>query len=155
MRIAETADLPALADLYRQTVLVHAPTYYTPEQTQAWAAFAEDLPHFSQLIFQATTFVLEDATGILGFAGIVDDGHVASVYVRHDCVGQGIGSQLMQIVLDQAQTNGMRRLYGEASEFSLGLFQKFGFQVYDTEVVDRAGVPFQRYLVEKWLLPYP
>ena len=42
----------------------------------------------------------------------------------------------------------MARLYAEASEFSLGLFKKFGFHVYDTEVVDRQGVQFYRHLVE-------
>ena len=47
-----------------------------------------------------------------------------------------------------ARTHHIQRLYAEASEFSLGLFKKFGFRLYDTELVNREGVQFTRYLVE-------
>jgi putative acetyltransferase len=103
------------------------------------------------LILGVTTYVAEADTGILGFAGIGDNGYVASTYVRHDCLHQGIGSLLMQAVLTHAQEKQIQRLYAKASEFSLGLFQKFGFSQYDTEVVDRNGVQLTRYLVERFL----
>ena len=128
------ADLLALAALFRDTVLVNAPQHYTVAQTAAWAAVAVD------------------DTGIVGFAGIGEGGYVASVYVRHDCLRRGIGSTLMQTVLDHAQREGLQRLYSEASEFSLGLFIEFGFRQYGTEVVDRNGVQFTRYLMERVLV---
>jgi putative acetyltransferase len=99
-----------------------------------------------------TTFLAVDETGILGFAGIADDGHILSAYVRRDRIHQGIGSQLMDILLDYAKRHRIQRLYAEASEFSLGLFKRFGFQVYDMEIVERQGVEFQRYLVERFTL---
>ncbi|MGF1569934.1 MAG: GNAT family N-acetyltransferase [Nodosilinea sp.] len=148
IRVATAADVPALAELFRQTVLHHAPSYYSPAQTQAWASSGTDNPQFRQLILEVTTYVAVDSTGVLGFAGIGETGYVASAYVRHDCLRQGIGSALMQAVLGYAQTHHLQRLYTEASEFSLGLFQKFGFRIYDTEVVERCGVPFTRYRME-------
>lgn len=151
LRTATEADLPNLAALYRDTVLVNAPQHYTVAQTEAWAAVDGDSHRFRQFILDVTTYVAEDSTGLIGFAGIGDDGHVASAYVRHDCLHQGIGSLLMQAVLTHAQEKQIPRLYAEASEFSLGLFKKFGFRQYDTEVVDRNGVQFTRYLVEKVL----
>ena len=57
----------------------------------------------------------------------------------------------MKAVLNYAQSHHIQRLYAEASEFSLGLFKKFEFQIYDTDVVDRQGVWFKRYLVELYL----
>ena len=152
LRTATEADLLTLAALFRETVLVNAPQYYTPAQTEAWAAIDAHSPRFHQFILGVTTYVAEDDTGILGFAGIGDDGYVASVYVRHNCLHRGIGSILMQAVLAHAQENQVHRLYAEASEFSLRLFQKFGFSQYDTEVVDRNGVQFTRYLVERVLI---
>lgn len=148
VRLATASDLPDLAALYQQTVLVHAPQHYSPAQTKVWADFASDADSFRQFILAVTTFVAIDNTGILGFAGIDEDGHVASVYVRQDCIRQGVGSTLMQAVLDYARADHISRLSAEASEFSLGLFEKFGFRLYDTEVVDRRGVVFSRYLVE-------
>lgn len=153
IRIAEESDLPELSALYRQTVLVNAPQHYSPAQTEVWASFSSDLLHFHQFILGVTTYVAVDETGVLGFAGIGDTGHVLSAYVRHDKLHQGIGSALMQRVLEHAHTHQIPRLYAEASEFSLGLFKKFGFCVYDTERVDRQGVQFDRYLVELHLMP--
>lgn len=151
IRYANESDLIELAALYRQTVLTHAPNRYNPDQTKIWASFASDIEHFTQFILGVTTFVVTDQTAILGFAGIGEDGHVTSVYVRHDCIRQGIGSCLMQTILTYAESRSIPRLYAEASEFSLGLFIKFGFHLYDTEIVDRNGVQFKRYLVERLL----
>lgn len=145
IQLANAADLPELATLFRQTVLAHGPQHYTIAQTQAWATI--DPERFRQFILGVTTFVAVDDTGMLGFAGVGDDGHVASAYVRRDRLHQGIGSALITQVLDHAHSLGLPRLYGEASHFSLGLFQKFGFQLDGTEVVDRHGVKFERYLV--------
>ena len=149
IRLAQESDLPELADLFHQTVLTNAPQHYTLEQTKTWASFATDAAHFRQLVLGVTTYVAVNDADILGFAGIGEDGHVASAYVRHDCLHQGIGSSLMETVLAYAERQNIQRLYAEASEFSLGLFKKFGFNVYDTEVVDRQGVQFKRYLVER------
>ena len=153
IRLAHESDLPELAALFQQTVLTNAPEHYTQRQTETWAAFAKDAAHFRQFILSVNTFVAVDKDDFLGFAGISDIGHVASAYVRCDRIRRGIGSALMRTVLSYAQQQEMNRLYAEASEFSLGLFQQFGFHLYDTEVVVRQGVTFHRYLVERYLFP--
>lgn len=86
---------------------------------------------------------------MVGFAGLETNGHVASVYVRQDCIRQGVGSYLLSYLLSQAQGMTLDRLYAEASHLSLGLFLKHGFCHYATETVERDGVTFDRYLVEK------
>ncbi|MFP4119447.1 MAG: GNAT family N-acetyltransferase [Coleofasciculus sp.] len=150
--MAQELDIPELAQLYQETVLAIAPHYYSPEQTHSWASFASDIASFREFILAATTFLATDETGILGFAGIADNGHITAAYVRRDRIHQGIGSTLMQTLLDYAKNHTIERLYAEASEFSLGLFKKYGFHVYDTEIVERQGVEFQRYLVERFTL---
>lgn len=150
IRLAQESDLSELAALYHQTVMAIAPQRYTPAQTEAWASSALDANHFHPFILGATTYVAHDETGIVGFAGVTANGHVSSAYVRRDRIHQGIGSKLMQVILNHASNNGIQRLYSEASEFSLGLFKKFGFQLYDTEVVVRQGIEFKRYLVERY-----
>lgn len=151
IRAATREDLPELVTLFRETVLTHGLMYYTPEQTHAWAALALDRDRFQAFILDVTTYVAEDDSGILGFAGIDPTGRVSSVYVRHDCLGQGVGSVLLERILAHAQRDRIARLYTEASEFSVGLFRKFGFHLYDTEVVERYGVTFTRYLMERVL----
>lgn len=147
LRRAETADIPELARLYRETVAAIAPSRYSPTQTQAWASFADD-PDFRHFITEATTWVATDETGILGFAGLHPSGRISAVYVRCDRIRRGIGSQLLQTLLHEARRLQLARLYAEASEFSLGLFLKFGFRITGLETVERQGVEFRRYLVE-------
>ncbi len=149
IRLATVADVPQLARLYYETVIHNGGQHYTEAQTQAWASFAHDQTAFAQFVTAVTTFLLEADGDILGFAGLAPDGHVTAIYVRSDRLGQGIGSRLMETLLSHADAEGIHRLYAEASKFSLGLFLKFGFQQFDIEVVDRNGVQFQRYLVEK------
>lgn len=169
LRPATAADIPALASLYRATVLTHAPQHYSPAQTQAWADLGANTPVFRRFILGATTYVAEtdiaetdvaetalDPPQILGFAGLATDGHITALYVRHDCLGQGIGSHLLATLLAKARQDQMPRLYAEASAFSLGLFRKFGFRHYATDQIDRDKVRFERYLVEQTLpLPKP
>ena len=149
MRIAEPIDVPQLAALFKATVLQHGPQYYTAPQTAAWAATADDLDRFEKFILGVTTYIAEDESHILGFAGIDSGGHVASAYVHHNYLGQGVGSALMAQILDHAERDRLPHLYCEASKFSVGLFTKFGFHLYATEVVERHGVAFERYLMEK------
>ncbi|MEL7313396.1 MAG: GNAT family N-acetyltransferase [Cyanobacteria bacterium J06559_3] len=151
IRFAQETDLPELMALFRQTVLTHAPQHYTPAQTKAWAASVSDRDRFHSFIFGVTTYVATRDNRILGFTGISAAGHVASVYVRHDCLHQGIGSKLLETLLNHAYCHHLQRLYAEASEFSLGLFTKFGFHLHDTEMVERQGIQFKRYLVERYL----
>lgn len=155
IRYAQPADVPALADLYYQSVLTTAPQAYTPAQTAAWAAFATKLPQFQRFVLRVTTYVATRDDTIAGFAGIGATGHVASLYVHPNFARQGIGSLLMQRLVQHAQDHHLPRLYAEASEFSLGVFQKFGFTHYQTETVERQGVPFTRYLVERLLVSPP
>lgn len=149
IRLAQPEDVPALATLYRETVFAHGPQHYTPAQIDAWAAFGQDTPPFRQFILGAATYLAEDDRGVVGFAGLETNGHVASVYVRQDCIRQGVGSYLLSYLLSQAQGMTLDRLYAEASHLSLGLFLKHGFCHYATETVERDGVTFDRYLVEK------
>lgn len=149
MRVAKKSDVSTLATLFHETVLTHGTEHYTAAQTAAWAASTLDTEQFEAFILDVQTYVAETTAGIVGFSGLAADGHVASLYVRHDCLKQGIGSALLAHVIEQAQRDRLSRLYAEASEFSLGLFQKFGFQQYDTEIVERFGVSFTRYLMEK------
>lgn len=82
------ADLPALAALFRDTVLVNAPQHYTAAQAEAWAAVDGASPRFRQFILGVTTYVAVDDTSIVGFAGI---GEVAmslqSMSATTACVG--------------------------------------------------------------------
>ncbi len=157
MRVATEEDLAALQTVYADAVRTVGPSAYSEAQVQMWASFAADGVALRSWILNARMVVAEEeddggAPEIVGFCSLAADGHVNALYVMGDRVRQGIGSQLLAATLDHAQQQQMPRLYAEASEFSYPLFLKFGFEQTGTEVVDRHGVTFHRYLVAKNLM---
>ncbi len=149
IRTAIESDIPALAKLYSHSVKAIAPGQYSQEQVQVWASFSEETESFRRFILEPTTFVAEKTLLLLGFSGVTHKGHIASLYVHGDYNRQGIGSLLLDSVIEYAQINGINQLHSEASEFSKPLFEKFGFSSYATEKVIRNGVLFQRYLMRR------
>lgn len=149
IRPATATDLPALAEVFEQSVRAIAPSHYSPAQVDAWATTPQQGDRFPQLIQTAQTLVAEEGDRILGFAGLRADGYVTAVYVRGEVARRGIASQLMETLLAIALQNKLTSLRVEASEFSKPLFEKFGFAVYGQETVSRSGVLFQRYLMRR------
>ncbi len=138
-----------LSRLYQDSVLGLGPTHYSPEQVAAWASFGNEREAFTDFVCVPWTVVAEDATGLIGFAGLEDDGHVPSLYVRHDRARRGVGSRLLEAVLQEAASRGMNRLYAEASLFSRSVFEKAGFQCERMEHSERRGVLFDRFLMAR------
>ena len=153
LKTAIESDLPALAKLFDDSVRQVAPQKYSPEQVDAWAASATDTEFFSRFILESTTFIAEE-NNLLGFGGIriTTAGQITSLYVRGNCNRKGVGSKLLEKILEYARINQCDRLYTEASEFSKPLFEKFGFEIYGEEEVMRNGVLFQRSLMQKFIL---
>ncbi len=147
-RIATEGDVVPLAELYADSVSTAGPQFYTPAQVDSWASSVANIDRFREFILKPTTYVATDESGPIGFCGIEQDGHVASVYLRGDRQREGIGTRLIKVVLDHAAQSQIERLYAEASEFSLPLFLKMGFLSVGTETVEHNGSTFVRHLVE-------
>ncbi len=151
IRTAVESDIPALAKLFNNSVKQIAPQKYSAKQVKAWAASSTDIKSFSKFILEPTTFVAEDKSLILGFGGITKLGYLTSLYVRGDYNRKGVGSKLLEKILEYSRVNQCDRIYTEASEFSKPLFEKFSFEIYGEERVERNGVSFERYLMQKFL----
>lgn len=147
LRLAAAGDLPALASIYRETAQALGPWCYTPAQVAAWARFA-DSPSFAAYVFDAETWVACDDRGqVIGFSGASTGGEVHSLYVRHDRVRQGIGSQLLAHVLACGRRHGVQRFSAWATPFSRPVFARAGFVPVETVHGEFEGVMFERYRV--------
>jgi putative acetyltransferase len=147
IRAARAGDLGVLRRVYADAVRSAGPTAYTQGQVRAWSRFAEDAA-FADFVLGVHTYVAEEAGSVVGFCGIADDGHVASVYVRGDRIGQGIGKSLLRHALAAHPQPASGRYYAEASRLSLPLFRRCGFRETGRECVIRDGETFERFHVE-------
>ena len=67
LREYEDADLPGVIEVYSDAVRKITPGLYTPEQVEAWAAFAETGDQLAPLLAQGYRLVIESEAGIDAF----------------------------------------------------------------------------------------
>jgi putative acetyltransferase len=154
-RPAPADDVHALAALYRDAALRLGPRVYTPEQTRAWASFAEDEAGFRAYVLDADSWIAERPGDrrMLGFCGVGREGEVRevhSLYVTPARTRQGIGSAMLQRTLERAVAEGATRFAAWATPFSRPVFQAAGFVETRTVTAPFAGTLFQRHRLERY-----
>ncbi|MCW3480807.1 GNAT family N-acetyltransferase [Neisseriaceae bacterium JH1-16] len=135
LRLASTADLPAIVAIYNSTVASREVTAdlepVSVESRQAW--FDAHQPQRRPL------WVLEQDGEVLGWASLSDFyGRPAyqgtaelSVYLREDCRGRGLARRLLDEAIARAPALGIDTLLGFIfghNQPSLTLFERYGFQ---------------------------
>lgn len=83
----------------------------------------------------STYFVARIGSQIVGFAGIwqaVDDIHITNIVVKKDFRQTGIGSKLLETLIQAAKSTSMQSLTLEVNcnnTPAIGLYKKYGFSV--------------------------
>ena len=150
IRPLQPADESQLAELFEATVRRWAPALYTPEQVDAWAVSARDEERFHRMLTVGQTFVAVDVSNQpLGFSGVENDGHIASLYVAASSTRKGIGTALLRHVIHFARQQNIPSLWSEASFLSRALFERHGFTVTEAQYVKINGVEFKRWLMHQ------
>ena len=153
-RPATPADVFTLAAIYRDCALRLGPLVYTPAQSRAWAAVADDEPGVRDYVLHADTWIAERVGDVrpLGFCGASREGdlrEVHSLYVTPPMTRRGIGSAMLRRTLQRAEHEGATRFAAWATPFSRPVFEAAGFTLAQTVQAPFAGVMFERDRVEK------
>lgn len=147
-RICCTDDIPHVKRVFRDAVLNIGTHAYSEDQVRAWAAFADD-PLFDEQLKEGVTFVAEEHDEIVGFGQLHPLNHIALLYVDSQHAKRRIGTALARRLERHAEDSGMTAISVEASKIAKPFFEKQGYTVLDKEVIDRHGVPLERYLMHK------
>lgn len=76
---------------------------------------------------------------VLGTARLLPDGHIGRMAVRHPVRGRGVGSAMLQALIDAAGARGDERLALHAQSHATGFYARFGF-VPEGDEFDEAGI---------------
>ena len=144
-------DLSSVIEVYRDAVRAIAPALYTPEQVNAWAAFAEQGDELSAMLAQGYRLVVESAAGIDAFAVLDPADYVSLLYCRARASRQGHATRLLNALEAEASRRGVTRVHTAASLISHPLFLRHGYTVDTEERVERNGIDFDRYRMSKRL----
>lgn len=142
-------DLDSLSRIYSDSILQLGNEYYSAEQVTAWASFSADTEEFNAWLIDATTLVAVDTSDTcLGFGSFQSQGRVSSLFVAPEFQRMGLGSKLLERLMEEARSRAFAMITTEASEFSRPLFEKYGFVITEVERSKFKGVDFTRYAMQ-------
>ena len=149
IRPYQTPDLASLAAVYKNSVLEIGATAYEPEQIAVWASSAGQLATLSQKLSQGLTLVALENNQVVAFGQLAPLNHIALLYTSPTHARQGYGTKIYQKLESYAVRHGICCLYVEASRIARHFFAKMGFSLVEVELVERKGLQFERFRMEK------
>ena len=151
-RKANTDDIPALLDLFANTVREVNKAHYSESQLKAWIEKGVSAPkRWEDRIHEQYFMVAERDQRIVGFASLRLDGHVDLLYVHKDFQRQGIASRLLNQLELLAAIDELNALTTEASLSGKPFFERKGFMVLESRRVKIGKESLPNFKMEKRL----
>ena len=153
LRRYRAQDLPALAQLFYDTVHTVNARDYDEGQLNAWAPGEIDEPRWRETLAAHFSLVAEkEAGGVLGFADLDEAaGYLDRLYVRAAHQGQGVGAALCDALEARARRVGRRVVTTHASITARPFFEARGYRARCARQVERDGVTLVNFAMEKKL----
>jgi len=76
----------------------------------------------------------------IGCARLLADGHIGRMAVLKEWRGRGVGTALLQALLDIARSLSHPEVFLNAQTYAVGFYEKYGFERLGDEFLD-AGIP--------------
>jgi putative acetyltransferase len=149
-------DEAALWQLKYRTIHTINRADYSAEQCAAWAPDDLDPQAWQQRVVGMDPFVVELDGELAGFADLQADGYIDHFFCAAERQGCGVGRALMNHIHQQAQAQGLRRLYAQVSLTARPFFEHAGFVVVsEQQLLVRGGVALKNFGMEKQLPTSP
>jgi putative acetyltransferase len=153
MRPMLPADVPDLAEIFRESIADLTADDYSQAQQEAWASAADDEEEFGQKLAGALTLVATFGGAAVGFASLAENKKIDMLYVHPAAVGQGAGAMLADALEKLAAGRGSTELTVDASDSARGFFEKRGFVPRTRNTVALGGEWLANTTMSKTLSP--
>ncbi|MDF2652029.1 MAG: acetyltransferase [Paenibacillus sp.] len=155
IRKFQHADIHQIVSLFYETVHSVNKRDYSQEQLDAWAPKDEvtlRLHAWKDSMSQNITYVAEINGRIVGFSDMTLEGHLDRLYIHKNYQGQGIASALVSKLEAEGRSCGLSEVDTEASITAKPFFERHGYEVAQSQVVERRGVKLNNFKMVKNLL---
>ena len=139
-------DLPAMAELFYQTVHTVCARDYTPQQLRAWAGGQADAQRWHARFSSFYTLVAVENAQIVGFGNIDESGYIDFLYVHKDFQRCGVATALCDALESVFQPKSFTT---HASITARPFFEHRGYHVVKRQQVLCRGVEMTNYMMEK------
>ncbi|MCM1035187.1 MAG: GNAT family N-acetyltransferase [Paludibacter sp.] len=141
----KSKDLPAIANLFYNTVHTINIKDYTREQVYAWATGSIDMEQWDKSMHKHTTLVAWEDNTIIGFGDIDANGFLDRLYVDSKHQGKGIATALCHQL---ERSVNVERIFTYASITAKPFFEKRGYKVIKKQTIERKGICLTNFLME-------
>ena len=143
------SDTEEIMQLFYNTVHKINIRDYSSEQVDAWAPKNMDYAQWSERLQAKMTYVAQLDEKVIGFAELEETGHIGCFYCHADYQSMGVGTKLINQIQLTAHNLGIQKLFTEASITARPFFEHMGFRVVTPQKVERRGMKFINYVMEK------
>ncbi len=149
IREFDSSDTEEIMQLFYDTVHRINIQDYSSEQVDAWATKDMDAAQWSEQLQSRMTYVAEEQGKVIGFAELEKTGHINCFYCHAEYQRMDVGTQLLNQIQSTAKNLGVQKLFTEASITAKQFFERQGFRVITAQEVERRGMKFINYVMEK------
>jgi len=142
MRPMLPADVPLLAEIFRDSIEELAADDYSESQREAWAATADDEAAFGKRLAAQLTLVGTLEGSPVGFASLKAPDILDMLYVHPAAGRNGVATMLVNALEKLAAARGAAKLTADVSDAAVDFFAKRGFEAQTRNT---------RKLGEEWL----
>jgi len=153
IRRFRASDAEALAVLYVAALEQLAHDAYTPDQLRVWRAHAPSPATIRDAYGdgRVALVALDEGGDPAGFSDLEQSGHIQFLYTSPHSAGRGVARALLARLEHEARVLGVKRMFAEASEVALPVFELAGFVRLRRRDFEIDGVGIYNYAVERWV----
>lgn len=151
-RLATAADIPAIVEVFQNTIQKVNAKDYTREQLNIWSVVGNSFSIWKKRLTEQYFLVCENEKEITGFASlIIQNGCIDVLYVHHAHLKNGIAKKLLSELELQAKKAGQAEVWADVSITARPFFETNHFVVKKNYLKFLLGIEFRNTIMTKSL----
>ncbi|MGG7467925.1 GNAT family N-acetyltransferase [Chryseobacterium arthrosphaerae] len=146
-------DLPAMQQLFADTIQVICKNDYNDLQCNAWSAGADNEERWINVSKGQYVLIAEAENRLVGFSTLDQGAYIDLLFVHKDHQHQGIASLLYAKMEEEALRHSQKQLTADVSKTARPFFEKSGFRILKEQTVNVKGIDLINYKMIKNLMP--
>lgn len=151
IRPFQSSDLSAIIQLFKEAVAAINIRHYSAEQIAVWTDV--DPAKWQTKLEKMIVFVAEIDSTIVGFADLTREGYLDHLYVHKEYQARWVSLHLFKAIEKAARELGLTKLTTDCSITAKVPAERMGFKVLKEQIVEKNGMKFINYHMEKKLNP--
>ncbi len=149
VRLFKSSDFPIVIQLFKEAVPAINSRDYSSEQINTWIDI--DLGRWQEKLTNNISFVAEIDAVIVGFANITHKGYLDLMYIHKDYQARFVSLHLLRAIEKIARQLDLARITTDCSITARVPAERVGFKVIKERIVEKKGMQFIVYYMEKKL----